>query len=551
MSKEEQNTKDEGTPPEKAPEASGEGGSSAHGKGLLLGIVAAIVLGVMLGGWAPKLAVHTAVLGEIFLRSLMMIVVPLVMLSMIVGITGLGDIRRLGSIGWRTVAFYMVTTALSVLVGLILVNVIQPGKGLSPGEKHLKASYTIDSKDHRTVTLGKKWERSRFQEYKGKYAVFLKDQKVWGVVSGITEKTVTVRFWERLDNKGVTYIKGSDGTRFPFRRVKGRLVSAEPQVKLSGTGVSIGLAIADKIRGKEGKGFGSVLHQVFVEMIPRNIFKAMAQTDVLSLIFFALLLGAVLSVLGESARPTLEVISTLNDAIMRLVGWIMFTAPVGIFGLVAARIGKAGGFSGFLPELVALGKYASTIVFGLGFHGLVTLPVILWIFGRRSPLQYARGMGAALLNAFSTASSSATLPLTMEGVEKENGISNRTASFVLPLGATINMDGTALYEAVAAMFIAQVYGIELTMIQQIIIFLTSTLAAIGAAGIPEAGLVTMVIVLKAVGLPIEGIGLILTIDWLLDRFRTTVNVWGDSVGAGVIETLEQNNKETPAAEAAS
>ena len=147
-------------------------------------------------------------------------------------------------------------------------------------------------------------------------------------------------------------------------------------------------------------------------------------------------------------------------------------------------------------------------------------------------------MGAALLNAFSTASSSATLPLTMEGVEKENKISNRTASFVLPLGATVNMDGTALYEAVAAMFIAQVYGIDLSVGQQVIIFLTATLAAIGAAGIPEAGLVTMVIVLKAVDLPIEGIGLLLAIDWLLDRFRTTVNVWGDSVGAAVIDRYE-------------
>ena len=147
-------------------------------------------------------------------------------------------------------------------------------------------------------------------------------------------------------------------------------------------------------------------------------------------------------------------------------------------------------------------------------------------------------MAPALLNAFSTASSSATLPLTMDGVKQNNGVSNRTASFVLPLGATINMDGTALYEAVAAMLIAQVYGITLGPMEQMVIVLTATLAAIGAAGIPEAGLVTMVIVLKAVDLPLEGIGLILTVDWLLDRFRTTVNVWGDSVGAGVIETLE-------------
>jgi Na+/H+-dicarboxylate symporter len=231
---------------------------------------------------------------------------------------------------------------------------------------------------------------------------------------------------------------------------------------------------------------------------------------------------------------------------MRLVHWIMLVAPIGIFGLVGARIGKAGGFAGFMPELMALGKYFFTVLFGLALHGLVTLPLILFFIGRRNPIRYGSGVGTALLNAFSTASSSATIPLTMEGVEDQNGISNRVASFVLPLGATINMDGTALYEAVAAMFIAQVYGIELGPVQQFVIFITATLAAVGAAGIPEAGLVTMVIVLKAVGLPIEGIGLILTIDWLLDRFRTTVNVWGDAVGAGVIETLESRPQEESA-----
>jgi Na+/H+-dicarboxylate symporter len=184
-----------------------------------------------------------------------------------------------------------------------------------------------------------------------------------------------------------------------------------------------------------------------------------------------------------------------------------------------------------------------TVLVGLAVHGFVVLPLILKLIGRRKPGRYARGVAAALLNAFSTASSSATLPITLEGVEKQNGVSNRTASFVLPLGATINMDGTALYESVAAIFIAQVYGIHLPPVMQIVIFLTATLAAIGAAGIPQAGLVTMVIVLRAVGLPIEGIGLLLTIDWLLDRFRTTVNVWGDSVGAGVIETLELRDQE--------
>jgi Na+/H+-dicarboxylate symporter len=260
--------------------------------------------------------------------------------------------------------------------------------------------------------------------------------------------------------------------------------------------------------------------------------------DILPIIIFALLLGAALSVLGEKAGSTLEVLSALNDAVMKLVHWVMIIAPVGIFGLIAARIGNAGGFHGFWPELLSVGRYSATVLVGLAIHGFVVLPLILRVIGRRSPAPYVRGVAPALLNAFSTASSSATLPLTLQGVEEENGVSARTAGFVLPLGATINMDGTALYEAVAAMFIAQVYGISMSPVMQGVVFVTATLAAIGAAGIPQAGLVTMVIVLRAVGLPVEGIGLLLTVDWLLDRFRTTVNVWGDSVGAGVVETLE-------------
>ena len=328
--------------------------------------------------------------------------------------------------------------------------------------------------------------------------------------------------------------------------MNGEVVSAEPVLSENGQGLEVKLPVAQKVRGKEERDMGGTLKEVLLGdkstgkegMIPRNVFNAMVRMDILPLIFFSLLIGATLSVLGERGRPTISVISGLNDAVMQLVHWIMVLAPVGIFGLVAGRIGHAGGFKDFLPELLAVGKYSFTVVFGLGVHGIIILPLILLLIARRNPLRYVKGMSTALLNAFSTASSSATLPLTMRAVQKENGVSNRTASFVLPLGATINMDGTALYEAIAAMFIAQVYGISLGPAEQTVIFLTATLAAIGAAGIPEAGLVTMVIVLRAVDLPIEGIGLILTIDWLLDRFRTTVNVWGDSVGAGVIESLE-------------
>ncbi|MBN2413164.1 dicarboxylate/amino acid:cation symporter [candidate division KSB1 bacterium] len=521
--------------------------NSGH-RSIFVGIVIAIFLGILTGGLIPNFAVRLAILGEIFLNSLMMIVVPLVIFSMIVGITGLGDIRNLGSIGWRTVVYYMLTTGMSVLVGIILVNIIQPGKGISHGEEHIDYNYSIGGKYNRTVTLiNGNWDKIQYNE---KYILVLQDQNVQGLIESISENSATVKFWEPHKATDVFYITSDNGTRLPFRRIEGRLVSAEPEIEPAGTGVRIDLPVAQKLRGKEGRGVGNTLKEVIVGdreigkegMIPRNIFNAMVRMDILPLIIFSLLIGAALSVLGPRGRPAIEVISILNDAIMRLIHWIMIIAPVGIFGLIATRIGQAGGFRGFLPELFALGKYSFTVLFGLAVHGFIVLPFILLLIGKRNPRTYVTGVGSALLNAFSTASSSATLPLTMEGVEKENGISNRTASFVLPLGATINMDGTALYEAVAAMFIAQVYGISMGPVQQIVIFLTATLAAIGAAGIPEAGLVTMVIVLRAVGLPLEGIGLILTIDWLLDRFRTTVNVWGDSVGAGVIETLEMKKQ---------
>ncbi|KPJ61698.1 MAG: sodium:dicarboxylate symporter [Latescibacteria bacterium DG_63] len=514
-------------------------------------MVVAILVGIIVGGWAPEVALKFSILGEVFLNALMMIVVPLVIFSMIVGITGLGDIRRLGSIGWRTILYYMATTGISVLIGIILVNIVQPGREISHGEEHAGYAYTLTGERDRTVMLSNQtWEKTRYND---KYVLILLDQNLQGVVESVSENSVTVKFWERRDAEDVVYIMAEDGTRLPFRRMEGRLVSAEPEPATSGTGVKIDLPLAQKVLGKEEEGVASTLKEVLVGnkatgkegMIPRNIFNAMVRMDILPLIIFSLLIGAALSVLGERGRSAIQVISILNDAVMRLVGWIMVVAPIGIFGLIAGRIGEAGGFGSFLPELYALGKYSFTVVLGLALHGFIVLPLILLLIARRNPLRYVTGVGSALLNAFSTASSSATLPLTMEGVEKGNNISNRTASFVLPLGATINMDGTALYEAVAAMFIAQVYGIHMGPVEQIVIFLTATLAAIGAAGIPEAGLVTMVIVLRAVGLPLEGIGLILTIDWLLDRFRTTVNVWGDSVGAGVIETLETRHLVIP------
>ena len=514
--------------------------------GLLYGIVIAIVAGALIGGFAPSFAAHTTILGEVFLNLLKMIVVPLVILSMIVGITNLGDIRNIGTIGGRTVLYYMVTTGVSVIIGMILVNIIAPGKGLSQGEERPDLSYALSGTEMLSVQMSGEFNRT----YNDKYIITLTDQNVRGEVESISETTVTVKAWQLL-SEDARYVTTDSGERLLF--IQGSPANIELQN--TGSGVNIDLPIATRVSGKMERTMGSTIKEVFLGnaetgkegMIPSNVFKAMVRTDILPLIFFSLLIGAALSTLGEFGKPIVAVISGLNEAVMKLVGWIMYVAPIGIFGLIAGRIGEAKGFAGFLPELAAVGKYSATVLLGLGVHGIVVLPLLLLFLGRRNPFNYFKGMATALLNAFSTASSSASLPLTMEGVENQNGVSRRTSSFVLPLGATINMDGTALYEAVAVMFIAQVYAISMDPAQQVVVVLTATLAAIGAAGIPEAGLVTMVIVLRAVDLPVEGITLILSIDWLLDRFRTTVNVWGDSIGAGIIEKYESANSiEAPA-----
>jgi Na+/H+-dicarboxylate symporter len=215
----------------------------------------------------------------------------------------------------------------------------------------------------------------------------------------------------------------------------------------------------------------------------------------------------------------------------------MWFAPIGVCGLVAWRFGDAEITGTFYQQLRSLAKYAFVVAGGLLIHGCITLPAILFILTRRNPFVHMKHVAEALLCAVSTASSSATLPVTIETLDRNAKVSRRTSGFVATLGATINMDGTALYEAVAVVFIAQALNYDLSMVQIVVIFLTATLAAIGAAGIPEAGLVTMLMVLAAVGIPFEGVGLIFAIDWFLDRLRTTVNVWGDCVGCAIIDNV--------------
>ncbi|QDU97837.1 dicarboxylate/amino acid:cation symporter [Lignipirellula cremea] len=388
--------------------------------------------------WTETAAKMIQFAGEIFLRLLTLLVIPLVVTSMICGVTSLGDVRNMGRMGGGTILFYFCTTGLAVVLGLILVLLIRPGE-----------------------------------------------------VSDSTFAYVT----ENVEAKRDTGVLDT---------------------------------LLDVFRGKEGP------DNAGAGMFPKNLIQAAASTNVLALIVFAIVFGGMLTTIGEKGQVAIDFFDAANAAIMKMVHLVMWLAPIGIFGLVAWNIAKNGGGEAFAAELGRIGWYVATVVIGLLVHAAV-LCLLLWLLTGRNPLQYTLGMSRALLTAVSTASSSASLPVTMECAEENNGVSRRSTSFVLPLGATVNMDGTALYEAVAVIFIAQSLGIVLSAGKLLVIVLTATLAAVGAAGIPEAGLITMVMVLQAVGLPLEGIGAILAIDWFLDRLRTTVNVFGDSVGAAVID----------------
>lgn len=401
-----------------------------HAVILLFAISIAVIAGGLAGWFWGDAMLDIAWIGKLFLNALKMMIIPLVVAAVISGVASMGDIRKLERLGGITILYYLSTTAIAVLIGLIMVNIIQPGAGLN--------------------------------------------------ISG-----------------GI---------------------------------------IPDKVAGKEATG----ISDIFLSMVSPNLVKSAAETKLLPLILFSILFSAALTTLGEKGKPVLDFFDGVNEAMMTLVTWLMYLAPIGIFALVAGRLGSAGGGEAFWNEIRAVGLHVVTVISGLALH-FVSLCLILFFIARRGA-DYLINMLRALLTAFGTASSSATLPLTLE-CARENNVDERALKFTIPLGSTINMDGTALYEAAAVMFIAQAYGIDMSMGQQAIIFVTATLAAIGAAGIPEAGLVTMVIVLQAVGLPLEGIGLLLAVDWFLDRFRTTVNVWGDSVGAAVVHRfLPVNNK---------
>ncbi len=390
-------------------------------------ILIALLLGAMSGVLLGESVLHFAFVGTLFLKGLKMIIVPLIVTSIVSGVAGIGQVGHFGRLSAQTFTYYLSTSLLSIITGLVLVNAISPGRGAQLS------------------------------------------------------------------------------------------LQAPPE------------QLVDSI-AQFGDGPKAALERLLLDLVPDNVFKAMAEGQILPVIVFCFLLGfAIIRLPDPHQKHLRDFFQSAFEAMMQLTHFIIRLAPIGIFALVAKVVGTTG-----LSIFVDLGLYALTVLVGLIIHAAITLPLVLYFFGGISPLSFLRALAPALLTAFSTSSSSATLPITIESLEQRAGVSNRTTSFVAPLGATINMDGTALFECVAALFIAQVYGIDLSFTQQFLVVLTALLASVGAAGIPMTGLVMLSIVLSSVGLPLEGIGLILAIDRILDMFRTTVNVWSDSCGAALI-----------------
>ena len=383
------------------------------------------------GGWRRKMTAFAKYVGDLFLRLLKMITVPLIVTSLITGVAGLGGTERFGAMFGRTLLYYFATSVLAITTGLIIVNIIRPGIGaeLPGGTEQVLAG---------------------------------EDQSLSGVLLGLLEN-----------------------------------------------------------------------------MIPTNPISSLASGDFLSIITFSILFGVfIIKVGGQTADTLRNFFEATFQVMMRLTMAIIALAPIGVFAFMTYATASQG-----LQIFLTLAWYMLAVFLALLIHAAITLPLIVKFVAKRSPLEFFKAMTPALMTAFSTASSNGTLPLTMTQVEQKAGISNRVSSFVLPLGATINMDGTALYEAVAVLFIAQAFGGNITVGEQIVVAITALLASVGAAGIPHAGLVMMAIVLQAVNLPLEAQGVIIAVDRVLDMCRTSVNVWSDSCGCAVIARFDKGSGE--------
>ena len=410
---------------------------------ILIGLVAGVVYGYVAAvtGHAEHVLGWIAPFGTLFLNLLKMIAVPLVLFSLVAGVASLDDSSKLGRIGGKSIALYLVTTAIAITIGLVVVNLLGPGEGLAP-------------------------------------------------------------------------------------EVREKLLAA------------YGETATQKVQSAQQV---SIVAQL-LGIVPTNPFAALANAEMLQVVFFALMLGIALTRLSRSNPETghvVKVFQLLSDAIVEMVQVIMKLAPLGVFAMLAAVVADLGKDPAQLTELLAsLGGYMATVVIALVVHGVLVYATMLKLFTRVPWRRFARAMVPAQLLAFSSSSSAATLPVTIRCAEQGVGVDEEVSSFVLPLGATINMDGTGLYQGVAAVFIANALGLELSLTQQLTIVLTAALASIGTAAVPGVGIVMLVIVLKQVDLPEAGIGLILAVDRPLDMCRTVLNVTGDATVATVVASSE-------------
>lgn len=405
--------------------------------GLVLGVVVGLAANLLALEWLQTALDWIEPIGTLFIRLITMIVVPLVVASLLVGTASLGDIRKLGRIGGKTVAYYMLTTAAAVTIGLILSNIVEPGSRIDPATRD-------------------------------RLSTAFSDQAAGAVRTAAEKPTVT---------------------------------------------------------------------ETLLGMVPTNPLGAAANGELLSLIVFTIIFGAAVSLIAEPRkRALLTFFEAVNDAVMVVIDWVMKLAPYAVFALIASVVASFG-----LDLLKSLLVYALTVVAGLLLHAFGVYSILVRVLAKLSPRDFFRRIAKVQLVAFSTSSSNATLPVTMETAEEDLGVSKEVSSFVLPLGATVNMDGTALYQAVAVMFIAQIYGVPMDLMAQLTIVLTATLASIGTAGVPSAGIIMLILVLQSVGLGAHtqaGIALILGVDRILDMMRTAVNVTGDLTAATFVARSE-------------
>jgi len=403
---------------------------------VLIGLLAGVIFGVLANQWGFSAFVLSYIkpIGSAFIRLISMVVVPLVFASLLVGTASLNDIRKLGRIGAKTVAYYLCTTIIAISIGLFLANTLKPGVGLS--EEARKKLIQNSSEEEETP-----------------------------IDTTVKKPTIT---------------------------------------------------------------------DILLNIVPTNPIRAFVEGRMLQIIFLALMAGICLSLIpSERSQPVINFFEGINELIIQMVHIIMKLAPYGVFVLISAVVADFG-----LGILFVLLKYSLVVIVGLILHVTIVYSSAIKIFSKQKIGTFFRGIRPAQLIAFSSASSSATLPVTMECTERNLGVPGQIASFALPLGATINMDGTALYQGVSAVFIAQVYGMGLTVPQQLTIVLTTVLASIGTAGTPMAGVITLAIVLKSIGVPLEGIGLIMGVERILDMCRSVVNVTGDASCAVVVASSE-------------